>query len=159
MRLRNKRRARQCEKGLFGPRREENTSTTLASHPRQESSTNDSAPLSKPHFPLSSRVFQVDRYLKHTVAQSTPSMSSRGWGSQAMEMTSERDKPSSAKHRANRWGKHNKNHAEPLACNPRQAQQAQGTYRPSRGLSANQGTHEQARTLEHHQSERKASLL
>ncbi|MQM21652.1 hypothetical protein Taro_054696, partial [Colocasia esculenta] len=34
-------------------------------------------------------------------------------GSQAMETTSERDKPSSAKHRVNRRGKHNKNHAEP----------------------------------------------
>ncbi|MQM09091.1 hypothetical protein Taro_041954, partial [Colocasia esculenta] len=42
---------------------------------------------------------------------------------------------------------------EPLACNPRQAQQARGTHGPSRGPSANQGMHEQARTSEHHQTD------
>ncbi|MQL81146.1 hypothetical protein Taro_013608 [Colocasia esculenta] len=38
------------------------------------------------------------------IAWSTPSTGSRGWGFQAMETTSERGKPSSAKHHANRGG-------------------------------------------------------
>ncbi|MQM09093.1 hypothetical protein Taro_041959 [Colocasia esculenta] len=78
------------------------------------------APLSKPRFPLSTRVCQLEhaRIPEHSLK------GSRAWGSQATETTSERDKPSSTKHRENRRGKHNKNHAKLLACNPRQAQQA-----------------------------------
>ncbi|MQM15274.1 hypothetical protein Taro_048217 [Colocasia esculenta] len=84
------------------------------------------------------------------VARSTPSTGFRGWGSQAIETTSERGKPSSAKHWANRRSKHNKNHPELLACNSRQAQQARGTHGPSRGPSANQGMHKKARTSAAH---------
>ncbi|MQL69256.1 hypothetical protein Taro_001546 [Colocasia esculenta] len=65
------------------------------------------------------------------IARSTPSTGSRGRGSQETETTSERDKPSSAKHRANRavLGEPHQNVAQPNGT--LRTTMAQNEHRPS----------------------------